>query len=383
MAAREPLATGDDSLDRLLSTARWPEPEPERLSRLRQRWFDLRRLRPPGSLLSAAVAASLVLASGTACWRWVARPAMISISGLPSAMEVARTDRSADKRMPDQPFASREPTLYEQVLAISLQSEATRVPVRHDRALKPADVTALESILRDLVDCPGADATALVACLPGDRGAYEQALWNILAGARQDYWEPAVRLLAEVGTWRSLPVLAAWSAHPETHGAATRGLARLADAGTLTRLAIREPDQGLRRQLLAGLLSRGTPDAVRMYLNFVSKPATTADALAAARCVDRPPVEQLFAILTGPAVSARLAAAQVLGRLDHPEIAQRLAHMAASNVSRQEALVGLLSSQRADASLLVEQARQDLNLMAAVRAAEWQFRQLGNGGKAS
>jgi hypothetical protein len=395
MASREPFAAGDDPLDRLLSAARWPEAEPERVARLRRHWFDLRRLGPRGPLLSAAVAASLLLSSGTACWRWAARPEPILRSapaGGWAAVEAPAASNKPGNAVVESTailwsggFTSRVPTLYEQVLTISSRPGAADASAPSAGVAEAIDLAALEFVLSDLADCPGADVASLIACLPGDHAAYEQALWGILGSPRPNQWEPAVRVLAEIGTWRSLPVLAHWSARPETHDPAMRGLARLADPRMLTRLALDEPDRTLRRQLLRGLLDRGTPDAVRLYLNFVRRAETAADALAAARHLNRPPVDQLFAVLQGPDVSARLAAARVLGRLNQPEITQRLARMATDNICRQEALVGLLSSPRFEASVFVQQARQDLSLMAAVRAAEWQLQVFGtrNGGKAS
>lgn len=101
-------------------------------------------------------------------------------------------------------------------------------------------------------------------------------------------------------------------------------------------------------------------------------------ALAAVAEVDHPPLDYLFESLEGPLVERRLAAALALGRVERAEVTWGLGQCLQRGVSRQEALVGLLARQDAGAIRLIEEAREDIHLAAAVEAAQWQLNSLNN-----
>jgi HEAT repeat protein len=100
--------------------------------------------------------------------------------------------------------------------------------------------------------------------------------------------------------------------------------------------------------------------------------------LAAAGDAQHPPLEFLFCALESPRVAQRLAAARALGRVKNPAVARRLGHYVLENVSRHEALVALLARRDRFAADFIEQARDDLRLMAVVEAAEGQLNSFAN-----
>ena len=182
--------------------------------------------------------------------------------------------------------------------------------------------------------------------------------------------------LSRIGTPRSLNVLVDLTRDPLTHAAAVSGLCRLGRAVDLASLATVEADSKLRRKLLATLLERQTEESVGLLLDFVRSPGFRADALAAAETVEQPPVDLLVGFLESPQKSTRLAAAQALGRLPDVDLPERLSGSALGGIGRQEALVALLLSPNAQAASFLNQARQDLYLVASVHAAEQELHSL-------
>lgn len=429
---------GDDSLDRLLASARWPEPAPGQIERLKRHWFLLRRGRggSSGSLLAvAALAAGLLVATAAAGWRWIGvghddplreRPER-QTSNLPlpspenrgedrsSTDAIARLTPEHPRSLPKPEIPTRVPQVevspssnaaalsrYEQVAswAALRRGELARSAPRRGRQQAALD----EQPLSDALDSLAAEAKAelsrseppaeqppqtslawrapaavAAAKLQPQPERYEPALWKILkidaapggappqASARR---LAAARLLSQLGTPRSSAVLRELAAAPDCHAAAIVGLARVADEPLCLELIDSEPRPELRRLLLSSLLGQGDDSAVRSFLAFVDDPAWTALALAAARETARPPVDSLFAVLEGPQVSLREAAAKTLGNLADPSVPQGLAQNVVNNVSRREALVGLLFSHSPASASFLRRARQDLYLAATVQAVE-------------
>ncbi|HJT31249.1 MAG TPA: hypothetical protein VJ783_04315 [Pirellulales bacterium] len=131
-----------------------------------------------------------------------------------------------------------------------------------------------------------------------------------------------------------------------------------------------------RRRLWAETLRRADPKAMSDYLVAIEHGDRAA--LAAAAEVENPPLGFLFNSLEGPLVERRLAAALALGHIERAEVTWGLGQCVQRGVSRQEALVGLLARKDAGAIRLVEEARDDISLAAAVEAAQWQLNSLNN-----
>ena len=370
------------NLDRLLSQARWPEPEAERMARLGEHWRQLQigRRRQQLAYGVLATAASIVLVAGVAAWRGLSTAPEMTMS---QAKQPAPERRHPPVAQPslapaeipqpgpaaDQIVVSRDPNLYEQV--ILMRGGASRAPRRAatNRAVRPG---LLDELINALAEDAEADIDQRLAAVQGDLPSCERLLGDIARQGDGGRRLGAARLLSRIGTARSLSLLTQLAGDPATHEAAIGGLARLAGERELARLASVEADERLRRDLLKALLERRTPDAVAFYLDFVSEPRLRAYALGALTETENPPAELLLAYLESPQNSRRLAAALALSRLSDPVVVERVC-ASVSGIGRQEALIALLLSRSEQAAGCLNQARRNLYLVASVLAAERQL----------
>jgi hypothetical protein len=255
----------------------------------------------------------------------------------------------------------RDPNLYEQVLLI--------------RAFPRRGSKGIEELVAALAKDPRTDIEKHLASLRRHSARLERQLWKVARQGQEAERVGAARLLARVGTSRSVPVLMELAGEPATHEPAVLGLARLGGDRDLAELAAIEPDAALRRQLLALLLARGTSEAVARYLNFISVPGSRAEALDVLAGTERPPADVLLAYLESPQGSTRTAAALALSRISDPAVVERLCDFVWT-IGRQEAIVALLLNRSRQAAGCVNQARSNLYLVASVRAAERQLASL-------
>jgi hypothetical protein len=370
---------GDDELKRLLAHAKWPEPRSDQVQRLEMHWRQLQARRRRHSVVAyaSALAASLLLAVGAAYWTLRGEPSGdASHANRPDPVwPVALTEPIAKPAAPPPSagIAVREPSVYERVVLIDRAREArsgasTLSEQPPTLTLEGAIAAAIEALAADAQ----ADLVKPLAVLARKRSSSERILWRIVCDPSAENRLGAVRLLARVASPRSLPLLVQLSADPTLHAAATLGLARLADDAELRQLALAETDATLRQDLLVALLARDTPGAIGEYLSFVIDPSARVGALKTLARSESPPIELLAAHLDDPRLPVRLAAAQALGSLNDPRAADRLRRSVAG-IGRQEALMALLVSPSRRASQIVDQARQDVYLMASVQAAERQL----------
>jgi hypothetical protein len=264
---------------------------------------------------------------------------------------------------------SRPATPYEKLVFGLL---TRRKPASRERP----DQQLVEAAIERRVSEPDADLDALAEPLLAARGANELALIERVGRSRGSRQVAAIDLLGHVGTRRSVPVLAGLVAVPETHAAAVRALARLADSEAIARLAGAEVDPNLQQELFAVLLSRGDAGAVVAYLDFVQQRETRAAAIAALDRVAEPPVPLLFEFLKSPQQTQRFAAAVALGRIDGPEVSRRLIDMVLSEAPCREALVALVASSGPESCRFVSQARSDPLLAGSVRSIEHRLKVL-------
>lgn len=373
----------DRELDRLLAQARWPDPQPAQIDRLAAAWRQARRRRTRIVYAGLAMAASLLLVAGTIAWR--------NPRGEPAGLQVGVVDESrapaepATEVQPAQslpaqgegaaPLFAREPNLYERLLL------ARQFP-RRDDATSQASEDA--QVLEELIDLFAADASAdpdpRWASLGDQQAESERQLWDLVRGQGGRRRLGAARLLARVGRAESVPVLADLLADPDVHETAIVGLARLASADTVARLARVEPQSDLRKYLAETLLARRTAESVGRYLDLVRQPTSRREALAALATMQNPPADLLLAYLQSPDWSLRMSAAQALGQATDPQIAPRLVQAVADGTVRQEALIALLLSPTAQAANFMSLARQDHYLVAAVLAAEQQLNAMKTNG---
>ncbi len=433
------LEDSDDSLDRLLQSARWPEPNPDQVERLAQRWQFLRRGRATSNhsaWLFAALAAGLLVATAAASWRWIGAENMASApqeskerrNNTPAANDgLANSEPQRVRRNPlatrqetgprspalpkregseaDRPAfyaapvvasgsSTDELTCYEQVAWFAVLEHRERRRASAQPRSEPLDLQPLNAALASLastikVEGAGqgtarstrkplvwrAATVAAAGKLAPHAERYEPALITIIqttakTPADRAHKLAATCLLAQIGTPRSFLLLSQLLASPELHEGALFGVARWATADQLDSLIVAEQQPGLQRWLLTSLLERGDSTSLTSYLHFVGDHNWGRAALEAARQATYAPVEELFACLEGPQVSLRETAAKTLANLPDPRVWERLAEHVRQNVSRREALVGLLSSPYPQAADFVQAAKEDQYLMATVQAVE-------------
>ncbi|HVW36212.1 MAG TPA: hypothetical protein VHB99_02865, partial [Pirellulales bacterium] len=392
-----------------------PEPTEVQVERLRRRWFLLRRGRQSRGAAPwavAAIAAGLLVAAGAAGWRWLGEPSLRlapdrkasqaptnRLASVPRSDGQALSRPESERRRVDLPMAgaaSLALTSYEQVAAMAvLRRREEMKPVSNIAASASLDEKPLEWALAALTEeaeseliesedskkpAPSlawrASAAKSAASLAPQAERYEPALWAILRD-RRAAMRPrrlaAARLLSQLATPHSAFVLERLARVAEFHAAAIVGLARVVGVDRRVELIAAERQSDLQRVLLASLLERGDASAVERFLGYVDHPAWRRLALAAAQDATQPPVDMLFALLTDPRISLREAAAMTLGNVADPTVPARLARHVAENVSRREALLGLLTSPSQQSAGFVRQAKQDLQLMATVQSVEYEL----------
>jgi hypothetical protein len=338
----KPFSEGGDPLDELLQTASWPEPNPESVSRLRQR-FQQSLLRRKRARLRhwAAVVAALAAGLMISATLWTLRNRM-SENGPPVANK-----QGNEKRHPADPM---QPKLVNTPSDHSLPKKNVRGGPAEERK-----IAAAESMTRQPTP-------------------YEALLFKTAVDKRR----------AEVKSYRKQTdgQIASQTPppkqNPPDHASAVRALLPRIDAGGLARLASREENLDLQKEIFAVMLERGDPRAVGVYLDFVSNREYSERALDALGGLNNPPSELLFDFLRGTHASRRLAAALTLGRIDGPETSRKLFQMVRGEVGRQEAMVALMASSGQEASLYVNLVRRDTSLAGVFNGARYQYRLLSS-----
>jgi len=389
------LPSDDIELDRLMARARWPEAGPARLERLETLWWATRRRQRWATM--SLIAASALVALGATGWvisqrgnqagsiaekshEQVSPTAAAALpetkshqirqAAAPRLTPLAGQDTSSPSSGPS-PIVGREPTAYELAL---LAPTAKKRSVERANRRPPVDQTideAIESFASD----QHAELPRELGESARDRARMESRLGGILQTAIGPRRTGAARLLVEVGTSRSLPLLMSLLDDPATRQAALRGLAKWMPDAELARFASRASDVDERKQLVGALVERRTQESTSFFLGLIANTELRAQALAILGEMSNPPIEPLLALLESSQPALRLAAAQALARLPQPDVAWRLSeHL--GGVARQEALMALLMSRSSEASRVIQNAREDVYLAATLYAAQHQIRSL-------
>lgn len=400
-----------DPLDELLHQAAFPEPDPQSMARLEQHWKQISAGRHRAQLLTrrwlwiSAIAAGLLVAV-TLWWfrgeRGDVPPELAQPERETLRLPVERPDslrrvedfHPVDSHpvgspqpviLPREPVVKRdEPVVARGEIVRSRPANAYEMVVFHAalrrrQAATMQDRSAeLKSALQKLVDDPPAATEDVAKRLLPEREIHERLLIRLIPELEERSRPAAITLLARVGSRRSVPLLMELSRNNSTHRPAVQALARLSDAAALERVILNESDAELRRVLLSALVSRNEPVSLSVYLNFVHDPATASEALAVLDEIGNPPVDLLFDSLASSQQMERLAAARVLGRLSDTEVDRRLIRIAESDITRQEVLLALLTSESEEALRFLQRAQDDLFLVAAVRTARFQLQTLAN-----
>jgi hypothetical protein len=131
-------------------------------------------------------------------------------------------------------------------------------------------------------------------------------------------------------------------------------------------LAAKQQDPAVRKEMLSILFARNDRASIDVFLDLVSDPKTSAEALACVADAPNPPLQTLFQCLHSPQATRRIAAARVLGRLDQPAVSRELIAMVARGTFRQEAMIALLSSSETTARRFLADAERNPMLSATL-----------------
>ncbi|HEY4313752.1 MAG TPA: hypothetical protein VGN12_30205 [Pirellulales bacterium] len=384
MNERFPHDDRDAALDRLLSEARWPEPTTDQIVRLRDRWRKLNRAsRRRRQLLTAfgvAAAASLLIVGSWNSW-WLNRVPNVQI---PHARELARAGndgRAVPSAIagqgrgvgPQLPLV-REPTLYERVvltrpISIRQKREFPRTTAKRKSAAAAQARANWNTLLAEAALITPEELARGTGRLTTNAIQYQQQL-------RKSAQRHTDRLIADTaGAIRHAREL---SISLRSHAQAVESLARQGELQDVVNWLVREPDRGLRRRLLVELVSRGNDESVGIYLAFVARPECRVEALSALADADQPPIAVIIAYLGSSNVPLRNAAALALGTSSDPEVVRALVSSLDDARLRQPALVALLLNRTPQAATVLNEAREDIYLVASVRAAELELQHRNN-----
>lgn len=356
---------GDDPLDRLLAGAEWPDPDPLRLARLQREWdHALLRERQRSRRIRLALAAAAVFVTALGLW-WISAGAPHEQLVAPHEREretALETVESRPRQADSHPGAGRAPTAYE--LLVLRAHDSRRATPRSD---------PLERTIQNLLSDSEADIDELVSPLLARRTIDERRLLQSIPNASGERQIAELRILAAIGSSRSVPLLAQLSRSEPTRSAAVDGLKRLADSVALAKLASVEPDQQTRRELLTILLDRGDTASAAAFLDTVGDPRTTASAVAAFENSRQPPVDSLVSLLSAGDTEQKAAAAGLLGRTRHPEVIARLVALAKQDSTRQPALMALLASDDPQARRFLAELWAHPQMRSAVQLAQLQW----------
>ncbi len=267
----------EDPLDLLLGKARWAEPSPESLERLEAYWWDLRKRGRIVRLLPVAGAAAVLIALSSSLW-WIARRPQLQVSHEP---EITHTQSQRN-------VIVRPPTLLEQMMILPDIQRAER-RVRFERETNFTE--RLGETVEQIVATPQTDISAVARKLVSDADLeiVEVILVRELQKVEGEKRVVLLRLLGEVATGRSLPLLLEFLDDPSTRYAAMPGVIRLGGARTLATLVTQETDPLTQRRLLAQLGRSDPRQVVPVYLYFIEHEETSASALSALKDIPAPP----------------------------------------------------------------------------------------------
>jgi hypothetical protein len=343
-----------DPLDGLLADARWEEPSPEAIHRLRGQWRSLMVRRKRRRRLFALATAGSLLAVGLAFWqvatRTIRRNQENEIAGPRAPQSPAGNSirHVADVPQPRRSNVKNAPlpgAVHERAVA---RGAAPLVAKKHPTVVKPAMATRSNALT-----------------------PYEMMM---VAAHRRTTRER--RKLDD-----AKPIDVATKPKTEEVRDIERPMQRVAentDSPTLARLFREEQDRGARKELLSALLGRNDPASVNIILSLVEDPRTSADALDGVTGAPNAPVHTLLQCLRSSHFARRMAAAQVLGRLDQPVVSCELIAMIKRGEYRQEAMIALLSSSEPTARQFLVDAERDPLLAATLWNAKRLYQNLGN-----
>jgi hypothetical protein len=203
-----------------------------------------------------------------------------------------------------------------------------------------------------------------------ERLLLESALY--FDGSRRD---AALRLLAIIGTTRTVRELLPLVKNSRSNRAVVATLLRLAPPENLALLARRERNPLARRAMLAALLTADDERSVGAYLTCVAHRTTRGDALQVAASTETLPTATLISWLASSDAQRSAAAATALAVARDPAAIEAVVALAQSQHAPASALVAIVGSEQPAAQSFVSAARHT-PLVAAINEAQYNWRML-------
>jgi hypothetical protein len=369
-----------DPLDDLLASARWPEAEAERLSRLQAHW-DSSPLRTRSharqvAIRCAAVAAALALSVVVAWWSWTEdRPG--DIQHPPHKI----VEHAPPRQPVPVPHETRKPAvavLKHSRPATLLETAAFKAHQSRQHEVAWQQDTLVEQAIAAIRYTPDLSAQQIATAarpLLARRAYNERRLLESATyfdGSRRD---AALRLLAHVATPRSLSALLPLVEHPHCGRLAASTLLHVVPPESLAILARRERNPQGQQAMLAALLKTGDRRTVGLFLTCVAHRQTRAAALQVAAHTDSLPIVPLVDWLNSSDPTRSSAAATALAHATDPAAVSAMIALARSGRSPQAAMIALVGSEQPAAQSFVA-AAQKSPLVAAVNEAQFRWRSL-------
>lgn len=345
-----------DPLDDLLQQAQWDAPSEASIQRLAMHYRIQSRRDSWRRIVRSASAAAAVFAivAGVGVWSFFSRTTPQPNVADARPLHTPPFVPPKPQAIAADPFAGRPPTPVEQAWMAMAERKRRNPPGPQVDAV----AERLKPAIAILAQTSDASPQVVLCDALGDRAAnlIEDRLLAMVLSLKTAERIAATRLLHEVASPRSLRTYLRLFEADETAEAALPGVLRWVSTSDLTKLIRAESRPVLQEELLAGLMERGTPQAVAAYLELSEDRATHTAACQALGKVKNPPFAVLESYWSQGQVDKRYAAARLLGRMADGPVLQRLALQLGDPATQQAALVALMSSERGQALLLLEAA---------------------------
>jgi hypothetical protein len=376
-----------DPLDELLASARWPEPDSDRLSRLEQAWVEQQfaqlELRSARRLSRVAIrligiAAALLLAVGIVWWSSRGKddlPVTRERSKI-AKNETAPTSIEWPKPLPSDKAAfvslanSRPATILEIAAFRAWEAERRADIWEQDAVVESAIAAVREDMLND-------DRLVAVAAKPlfARRAFCERKLLeNVLYfdGSRR---VAALKLLGHVGTQRVIGELSVLVNEAREKQLVSATLLQITPPEKLAMLARRERNPAIRSAMLSAMLIDGDERSVGAFLRSTTHGLTRPTALQLVAGAETLPTATLIGWLRSSNAQQSAAAATVLAYANDPDAIEAVVAIAGKPGAPASAFVALVGSNQIAARVFVD-AAQHSGLVSAVNEAQYQWRVL-------
>ncbi len=274
----------EQELDQQIRAALEVHPSAEQLARVEMFWkrqsLLVNRNRRRWRLV--AVAAAIILALGLLTWLPSTQPGSrpkgthVAERSLPHATDAstpANTDRSTSEKR--SLSMGRAPTVYEQLTFFGGRNNSTDSP-------GSCVAEVIDQMLESLQQDPATDVEDLVASAGLAGRDYETALLRRLKKRPAEEKAILMRLLAECGSSRSIPLILALGRQGPLRDQAVLAVERIGGAAGLAEAARQATEPELCRALMSRLLAVNDNAALIQYLSLLQHEASRDDALAVA-----------------------------------------------------------------------------------------------------